>query len=105
MSNKTYYISSAALLVLGALFFWLAILKCKEPTELDVAMAQLQCAQSMDLEKIYNSTCTKVTGSPDCELTETDRPALIETFKNEVDTCAKAKLEEKNLCTDNYKGI
>lgn len=79
---------------------------CKEPSELMVAMTQLNCAVQLMSEDIAGEICKEKGQEPDCVLTQEQDGELAEFVINrKVNKCVKKELEKQNFCTDGVKKL
>ena len=91
-----------ALLVLGLFLF---TNPCKEPTDMQVLMTQLGCAQEIITPALRVEACREFGREDECEFTEDDREAIMDLVNRKVNKCAADRLKEQNLCTDKLKDL
>ena len=91
-----------ALLVVGLFVF---SNRCEQPTEMQILMTQLACAQEVITPDLRVKACREFGREDDCEFTDEDRPAIMALVNREVNNCAKERLKEQNYCTDQVKDL
>lgn len=101
------YLIVVVVAVLVSLLGYLVFRKtCKQPEEIDIALTQLLCAQSIDSDSFRARLCKVIhNAGPDCEFTEQDLDKMKKLFVEEVDKCAIATLKEDNMCVDKYESL
>ncbi len=100
--HKLYIFVIAALLgALTYMFFYYE--PCKEPSELYVALAQLNCTLKITTEDLRAEACDSKGMDPGCVLTEEDKPLVLEIINSKVHACTVNKLKQDNYCTDKVK--
>lgn len=103
MKKLLYILAGCAVVV--ALWFIFEYHPCKQPTEMQTALAQLNCAQSIPVQEFREHLCKEMRGTPECEFVPEDLPMIEELFMKEVNKCAIALLKKNNLCVDKYEAI
>lgn len=106
MSNtkKIILMITAGVIVGTLLGLWLTD-NCKQPTDMQVYMTQLNCMQAIPVVEMRKAICLDIHGIEDCEFTEADLPRIAELFFKEVNECAVHNLKKNNLCVDKYEAL
>jgi len=104
VKNK-YGIALLLIIAVAAIHYFFFYERCEQPSEMDVATYQLQCALAMDPGEFRVRACQKLHNSFECELKEEDRLALEALFLKEINDCAKVALASNNKCIDKYEGL
>lgn len=103
LNKNKYGIAFLVIVAVAAIHYFFFYNPCKEPQDLQVAMAALQCAQET-LEKpadlLRAELCSYVKKGPDCEFSEEDKYVAIEMLNKQIYACTKEKLKAENLCVD-----
>lgn len=95
----------SVLLLIGLGLVIMVLNRCVEPTEMQVVLTQLRCAQSVNVEAFVQEACNKLHGSAECEFQSEDREAVQRMFLDKVNECTIKTLEENNKCTDKYEAL
>lgn len=78
---------------------------CVEPSDMQVALAQLRCARSLSNSDLHDQICKKLGRADNCDLEESDREVASAFIMEKVNECAKAALSKNNMCIDHVKDV
>ena len=79
--------------------------RCQEPDKITVAMAQLKCAQALDLNALTAEACKAIYNTNECKFVDADLPVVERIVAQHVNDCAKEALQKDNKCIDKYEGL
>lgn len=102
--RKVIMVVSILLLVLMGVGIMI-LNRCSEPTEMQVVLTQLRCAQSVNVEAFVQETCGQLHGTPECEFQPEDREVVQRMFLDKVNECTIKVLKDNNKCTDKYEAL
>ena len=105
MSKNIYGISFVVIVVAAAIHYFFFYNPCQQPSKIDVALIQLSCARSINMDRFREAFCRIQHGTSDCEITEADIPVAQELFLKHVNKCALEELKTNNKCTDKYEEL
>lgn len=105
MNRNKYGILALVIIAAAAIHYFFFYEKCQQPEPVDIAVAQLLCAQNIDLASLKVEVCQAIYSKPECELQEIDRDTVIGIFMKKINDCAKSSLKEENKCIDKYEDL
>lgn len=89
--------------VLAGIYYLFIYNPCKEPEDLQVAVAGLECTVDLfnkPVEQLRTEFCIYLGREAECELNEELRPQFLEMINQQILVCTQKKLAAQNLCTD-----
>ncbi len=102
MNKAVVAIIAALAIITGVSYYY--ITKCTEPSEMQVQISTLICAQSLDEQEIFTEACQKLHGQEyPCEFALEDREGLMKIVTTKLNACIDKDMESQNLCTDKIK--
>ncbi len=99
MKRVLLAIGLVALLTVG--YFAFIYKPCKEPTDIEVANAILDCAKQyfeMPPEALRADFCSILNKQADCEFSEEEAFIIIAELDKRIIACSNVKLKANNMC-------
>lgn len=106
LAKNKYGIAFLLIVAVAAIHYFFFYEKCEQPDQMTVALAQLSCAESIDIEAFKAELCKQLYGIESCDLDrEHHLDAAQKLFAAKVNNCALAALKKENKCVDKYEAV
>jgi len=77
--------------------------RCEKPSDMMVRIAMIQCViETMQDHSVLtkDQVCEMLGRQPNCQVSESDLPAIDLYVRNLIGDCTKKKMANENMCTD-----
>lgn len=104
---KKVYIVLGIVALVAVVNYYLAN-KCKEPSDLEIAVRNLECTVQLfnrPVEQLREEFCQYLQRGESCDIFDEDRPKLIEMMNLITAECTKASLAKENFCVDKVNAV
>lgn len=102
-AKNKYGIAFLVIVVIAAIHYFFFYKKCEEPMDITIAVHALKCTMAVvnkPVEELREEFCHYLRRGSQCDLSEEDRPKILEMIDSMVLDCTKKELEKENYCTD-----